>query len=109
MNQQPPARPPVPTGVVPSRLTSDQPTLLQPWTAREEEELQTAQQRLDSLRARRSAATAQAEQKLYSLFGWRDPKEEAVGLVETMIQHAEAVRDILKPFDSGVGAASRGE
>lgn len=108
-NQTPPARlpesprPVCPTGVVPSRLRSDQPTLLQPWTAREEEELQTARAKLQALEGRRNVAHDAAVYKLNTLLNM-DPLD-GFSLAPRMIQHADAVRDALAPFDSGVRQA----
>lgn len=98
-------RPVCPTGTVPSRLTSDQPTLLQPWTAREEEELQTARLKLQALEIRRSVAEQTARDKLNTLLtDVMDPR----AIPGRLIEHADAVRDALAPFDSVVRRAAGG-
>lgn len=99
-------RPVCPTGVVPSRLRSDQPTLLQPWTAREEEELQTARAKLQALEGRRTLASEAAVSKLVLKLNdiaeeiLRDP-ENLRRIARHLLENADAVRDALAPFDSG--------
>lgn len=99
-------RPVCPTGVVPSRLRSDQPTLLQPWTAREEEELQTARAKLQALEGRRTFAEEASASKIAEVLDrmGSDILEDAFFrklVARHLIQHADAVRDALAPFDSG--------
>lgn len=101
-----PHRPVCPTGVVPSRLRSDQPTLLQPWTAREEEELQTARAKLQALEGRRTFAEEASASKIAEVLDrmGSDILEDAFFrklVARHLIQHADAVRDALAPFDSG--------
>lgn len=103
-NQTPPdrlpesPRPAVPTGVVPSRLTSDQGTLLQPWTPSDESKLQEAQATLAGLQTRRQMARQTAVDKLQRRLSL-DP--EMGYIIDRIIDNAAGVREALAPFDSG--------
>lgn len=95
-------RPAVPTGTVPrpSQLRSDQPTLLQPWTRAEETELQNSIRRVSELESRRQLAENLAATKLNGLLDL--DMVDARAIPGLLIRHADAIRDALAPFDSGV-------
>ena len=82
-------------------LTSDKPTLLDRWTAKDEAEIRDAKARIAEAEARRAAAVTRVRQ---TMLRWLEeaPTDEEV---EKYIMRADEIRDALAPFDSGVRVA----
>jgi cyclopropane fatty-acyl-phospholipid synthase-like methyltransferase len=68
------------------------------WTSMEEARFTELQEELAELKARRDKARAQVDEMLSKLW---DKDYEGVS-ADKMIEWADAVRDVLAPFDSGV-------
>lgn len=72
---------------------------LEAWTAADEAALREMIARRDAVTQRRRAAVSEAVDKFF----YRGIDIDAV--VDALIEHAETVRDALKPFDSGTRVA----
>lgn len=83
--------------LAPSQLASDRTPLLTAWTARDEQDLAAAEQKVSDSRARRVLAEKRVAEAL------RDAGLDVL-LVTQVVEHATAIRAALAPFDVKGGA-----
>lgn len=101
MSNYPCINPPPPSPPRPSTLAFDRAPLLKPWSAKDEAELRDAQRRIDEAQTRRALAR-EAVARALTVESDSPPRSE---FVDFCVLRAEAIRDALAPFDSGVRAA----
>lgn len=81
-------------------LTSDKPTTLTAWSVRDEAKLREAENFVRESSKRRQIAVDRVAAALKHA-GFVEQGENATVLAALAIEHADAIRDALEPFDSG--------